>query len=79
MDNYGNYLCQSLIEACCPIKRFYLLKKIEEKLYLLCKDKRATHVIQIIVELQISEDEETLIINRIKGHIAELANVLFNK
>lgn len=75
MDNYGNYFCQKLLQACSPSQRIYIIKRIEENIYLLCKDKRATHVIQTIVELNLTEEEQSMVYNKIKGHVAELANV----
>ena len=45
----------------------------------MCLDKQGTHSVQFIIEMILSKEEEDFLANELKGHISELATVIYIK
>lgn len=76
VDLYGNYFCQQMIQNLTKEQIMLILGFIKKDFVMIAKDYSGTHVLQAILELTHSIEEQTLILSSIKGFEIEMAYVI---
>lgn len=73
MDVYGNYFIQELIQGCSQIQIRTILNNIKDSFDKIALDYSGTHVLQSLLDMSTSEEDELLILSMIKEHELEMA------
>ena len=72
VDDYANYMLQSLISACNVDQRTRVVVKLSENLVELCKNKQGTHCLQALIAKVTTSKEFKLICTSIEHKFVEL-------
>ena len=73
MDVYGNYFIQELIQGCSQSQIKTILRNITDSFENIALDYSGTHVLQSLLDMVTSEEDQKLILSMIKGHELEMA------
>ena len=73
MDMYGNYFIQELIQGCSQIQIKMIIENITESFHKIALDYSGTHVLQSLLDMITSDEDQLRILSMIKGHELEMA------
>ena len=73
MDVYGYYFIQELIQGGSQIQIKIIIENIKESFDKIALDYSGTHVLQSLLDMVTSEEDELRILSMIKGHELEMA------
>lgn len=76
VNDYANYMLQSLVSACNVDQRTRVLLKISENLVELCRNKQGTHCLQALIAKVTTSREFKLICSNIEHKFVELCEEL---
>lgn len=75
VDKYGNYFCQKLIKIASKEQRVLILQNIQNFFHIISKESTGTHVLQTLLDVINSSEEEAIILSAITDHELEMAYV----
>lgn len=78
VDQYGNYMCQTLMQSCSAAQRLKLLTGMKKSMVKIACNAKGTHALQILIALANLPEEENIYQECFQGQIVRLSKDLYS-
>lgn len=73
VDQYGNYMCQTLVQSCSSFQRLALLNGMKDAVINIACNPRGTHALQNLISIANLSEEELIYQQCFQGHVLRLS------